>query len=418
MKRKMDFDVIVVGGGPVGCAVARDVAAAGRRVLVLEEHREIGVPVQCAGLISERTLKISRAPAGIVLNRLRGALVYAPGEKVLRLEGKDVYALVVDRRAFDRSLAEQARRAGAQIFCDARAVNFTYGPGGIQVEVRNGNAQAQTRRFSCRLLIGADGHNSLVARLLGLSRPRERVSLYAAEVLLPRDNGRLTQRLARIFLGRGLAPGWFGWIFPTGGNRARVGVGASPLAGENGTQPKPPRLLFEQLTARYPAIFEGMQVLQTTGGTVPIGLLERTYAERVLLAGDAAAHVKPISGGGLYLGLRAAQDCAATAVEALDAQNFSAEFLSAYQARWEAAIGMEIHCGLKHRETFLQMENEEMDFLISFLNRPVWQKLILKYGDLDHHSRLAARLAFVPPWAARFLNAGLKTLLRGMRKAE
>ena len=411
---KVDCDVVVVGGGPVGCAVARDIAAAGYRVLVLEEHREIGVPVQCAGLISERTLEISRAPAGIVLNRLRGALIYAPGEKVLRLEGKEVYALVVDRRAFDRSLAEQARRAGAQIFCGARAVNFTYAPGGIRVEVRNGNGRADTRRFSCRLLIGADGHNSLVARLLGLSRPREKVSLYAAEVLLPRDNG----RLAQIFLGRGLAPGWFGWIFPTGGNQARVGVGASPLAGENGAKPKPPRLLFEQLIARYPSIFEGMQVLQVTGGTVPIGLLERTYAERVLLAGDAAAHVKPISGGGLYLGLRAAQDCAATAVEALRAENFSPEFLSAYQARWEAAIGMEIHCGLKHRETFLQMKNEEMDFLIGFLNRPVWQKLILKYGDLDYHSRLAARLAFVPPWAGSFLTAGLKTLLRGMRKAE
>lgn len=414
----MDFDVIVVGGGPVGCAIARDVAAAGHRVLVLEEHHEIGVPVQCAGLISERTLEISRAPAGIVLNRLRGALVYAPGEKILRLEGEDVYALAVDRRVFDHSLAEQALRAGAQIFCDARVVTFTYVTGGIRVEGRNGNNQAQACSFSCRLLIGADGHNSLVARQMDLSRPRERVSMYAAEVLFPQDNGWLTQNLAQIFLGRDLAPGWFGWIFPTGGNRARVGVGASPLTGGNGTKPKPPRLLFEQLIARYPAIFEGMQVLQATGGTVPIGFLGRTYAERVLLAGDAAAHVKPISGGGIYLGLRAAQDCAATAVEALDARNFSAEFLSAYQHRWESSIGMEIHCGLKHRETFLQMEDKEMDFLIGFLNQPVWQKLILKYGDLDHHSRLAARLAFVPPWAARFLNEGLKTLLRGIRKVE
>lgn len=84
----MVYDVIVIGGGPVGCAVARDIAAAGYRVLVLEEHREIGIPVQCAGLISDRTLEISRVPSRVILNRLYGAVVYAPGGNILKLEGK------------------------------------------------------------------------------------------------------------------------------------------------------------------------------------------------------------------------------------------------------------------------------------------------------------------------------------------
>jgi geranylgeranyl reductase family protein len=400
----MNYDVIVVGGGPVGCAVARDIAAAGYRVLVLEEHQEIGAPVQCAGLISKRALEISRAPSMVVLNRLNGAVVYAPGENILRLEGKKVYALVIDRLAFDRSLAEQAKGAGAEMICGMRAVKFAYVPEGILVETKNG--EGESCFFSGRLLIGADGHNSAVARWLGLHRPLEKVFLYAAEVLLPERGG----RMAHIFLDRCLAPGWFGWIFPVGDNRARVGMGCSPLVAEN--REESPRLLFNRLIARYPLLFREMKVLQNTSGVIPIGFLRQTYAAHVLLAGDAAAHTKPVSGGGLYLGLRAGEHCAGTAIEALRAQNLTPDFLSAYQEKWEAVIGHEICCGLKLRELFLKMKNEEMESLLTFFNKPIWQKLILKYGDLDYHSRLAARLALTLPWVGRFLTDGLRNLIQ------
>ncbi|HCJ79858.1 hypothetical protein DK28_0203415 [Peptococcaceae bacterium SCADC1_2_3] len=400
----MNYDVIVVGGGPVGCAVARDIAAAGYRVLVLEEHQEIGAPVQCAGLISKRALEISRVPSTVVLNRLNGAVVYAPGENILRLEGKKVYALVIDRRAFDRSLAEQAKYAGAEMICGMRAVKFTYVPEGILVEAKNG--EGESCFFSGRLLIGADGHNSAVARWLGIYQPLEKVFLYAAEVSLSEGNG----RLAHIFLDRGLAPGWFGWIFPAGNDRARVGIG-SPLLGTESKR-ESPRLLFNQLVNRYPFLFREMKVLQNTSGVIPIGFLRQAYAAHVLLVGDAAAHTKPVSGGGLYFGLRAGEDCAGTAIKALRARNFTLDFLSAYQEKWEATIGQEICCGLKHREVFLEMKNEEISLLVSFLNKPIWQKLILKYSDLDYHSWLAARLAFVPAWASHFLSGGLKNLIK------
>jgi geranylgeranyl reductase family protein len=398
----MNYDVVVVGGGPVGCAVARDIAAAGYRVLVLEEHQEIGAPVQCAGLISKRALEISRVPSTTVLNRLNGAVVYAPGEKILRLEGKKVYALVIDRRAFDCSLAEQARLTGAEILCGLRAVKFAYVPEGIMVEARG--REGKNCFFSCRLLVGADGHNSAVARWLGMHQPLEKVFLYATEVRLSEGNG----HLAHIFLDRCLAPGWFGWIFPAGNNRARVGIGSSPLVVKN--KRESPRLLFNQLINRYPLLFRGMKVLQNTSGVISIGLLRQTYAAHVLLVGDAAAHTKPVSGGGLYFGLRAGKHCAGTAIKALKIQNLTPDFLSAYQKEWEAAIGQEISTGLKHREVFLEMKNEEIGRLVSFLNKPIWQKLILKYGDLDYHSWLAARLAFVPPWASHFLTAGLRKL--------
>lgn len=397
---KLDYDVIVVGGGPVGCALARDIGAQGYRVLILEEHQEIGEPIRCAGLVSERTLKISRVSPKVVLNQLKGAFVHAPEKNILKLEGKRVYALVIDRAAFDRELADQARQAGANILCNTQAVKFAYVGDKVQVET---TSEAGNNIFTCRLLIGADGHNSAVARWRNLPRPSEKVSMYAAEVSLPTGNS----HLARIFLDRRLAPGWFGWLFPTGNNRARVGVGSSPSLAFEGTSN--PRLLFERLVERFSSFFGGMEVLRVTSGVVPIGFLEKTYDAHVLLVGDAAAQVKPISGGGLYLGLKAAACCAATAGEALAKKDFRSDFLKAYQEAWRKAIGSEIQCGLRHREAFLGLQNEEIEFFLGFFDKPHWRKLILKYGDLDYHSWLAAKLSFIPAWASRFLNGAKAT---------
>lgn len=122
----MDYDVIVIGGGPVGCSVARDIAAAGFKVLVVEEHPKIGLPLHCAGLISSRTLELSRVSPRVIEHKLTGARLHAPGGEVLGLHGKRVYALAIDRAAFDRDLATQAAAAGAEIACGMRVVDLEF----------------------------------------------------------------------------------------------------------------------------------------------------------------------------------------------------------------------------------------------------------------------------------------------------
>jgi len=402
----LDYDVIVAGGGPVGCSAARDIAGQGYRVLVLEEHKKIGEPVQCSGLVSERTFEISRVSDQVILNTLKGAVVYAPNKNVLDLQGDKVYALVVDRGAFDRDLAGQAAAAGAKIYHGKKLISFDCLTDRLIVNTTSGEEKGCA--FTCKLLIGADGYNSAVARHLNLPAAQEKVSLFAAEVSLPGFGG----QIAHIFLDRLLAPGWFGWLMPVKKNLARVGIGCSPLM--NSDWRESPRSLFEKMAAKHP-IFKGLEVLKTTGGIVPIDYLERTYDTRVLLAGDAASQVKPISGGGLFLGLKGASFCAATAVKALRENDFSRSFLKAYQNAWDEDFGLEIKCGLKHREIFLDMDNREIEFLIGFLNKPYWRNTILKYGDLDYHSWLAAKLSLAQPWANRFLGSGLKILLRGLK---
>lgn len=404
----MDYDVLVVGGGPAGCATARDIAAQGFRVLVAEEHPSVGEPLQCSGFISSRALELSRVSNQVILNKLKGALLYTPDNRIFNLVSERIYGLAIDRVAFDQELAAQAGAAGAEIRSSSRVVHLAGIPGGVKARIQKRCSAAIDQNVSCRLVIGADGYNSLVARWLGLPHPSQKVFIYSAEVELLSTS----EQVVEIFLGQWFAPGWFAWVIPIGPGLARVGTGVTKqldfLAGWTGA-----RQLFSRVVEAHPGIFKGLRVLKSTGGALPIGLMARSYGPHALLVGDAACHTKPISGGGLYLGLEAAKLCAEAAVSSLKARDYSSEFLSRYQRAWERKVGREISCGLMHREVFLKMSDQEINNMIAFLDTPHWRRLILKYADLDYHSILASKLALAPLWAQRFFINGLVSFVNG-----
>ncbi|NPV91320.1 MAG: NAD(P)/FAD-dependent oxidoreductase [Firmicutes bacterium] len=392
------YDAIVIGGGPAGCETARLLAEKGYKVMVAEEHRKIGEPIQCAGLVSLRTLQAATISVGIIINQIKGAFIHSPGGEVLSIRDREAYAFVIDRTEFDRKLSERAQCAGAEILTGVRASVGEFLPyeASVRLKADGGETTVKTR-----LLIGADGANSRVARRINAPGAEDVIRMYAAEVELEC----LEKDMVHIFLGREIAPGWFGWVIPVDEKHARVGIGVS--GGD-----KHPLFYFKRMMNAHSGVFKGMNIVRGTGGVVPIGLPSKIYSERTMLVGDAACQTKPISGGGLYLGLLGAGLCAKVAAQALSKGDLSSEFLSQYQRLWEREMGDEIQTALAHRNIFLTMSDKEMDVLIHFFRHPLWQSIISRYGDIDYPSRLAGILSFAGPWAEKFFLVGCRKILR------
>jgi len=391
----MEWDVVVVGGGPAGCAVAEKISKAGFKVLILEENKRIGEPVQCAGLVSLRTLELADYKTQYI-NRLKGAQIHAPSGEILDCRGSKTYAVAIERDEFDRHLAEKAVEQGATLLLEAKARGFAKNKSGLTVDFEY---RRKDYTVQAKLLIGADGVNSIVSSWAGLEPPKEKIKMFAAEVELENQ----FPETVDLFLGSDVAPGWFGWIIPLDKKRARIGTG-SCFSGKSILEHV--KMLFE----KHPERFKNLKIIKYTGGLVPIGKM-KNFTSNVMVVGDAACQTKPVSGGGLYLGLRGAQICAEVATAALRRENFSHEFLSQYQARWNRELGFEIEQGLKYRRMFLEMTDNEMSSIIRFLNTGFWKRLILKKGDIDFPSILGEKLFMASSWTDRFIVSCIRKIV-------
>lgn len=371
------YDVTVIGAGPAGSATARDIASRGFRVLLLEEHGCVGRPAHCAGLVSPRTLRLAGADEGIVLNRIRGAVVRSPSGREVVIGGDRVQALAIDRVRLDEEMVTQAERAGAQLLVGTKFLAFERSNGVLQVVAERAGRRTTLRT---KLLIGADGAHSRVARQLGVHR-REGTVL-ALSVELAANGGPSDQ--ATVVLDGKLAPGWFAWAIPLADGRLRVGTGST-----NGVRPIE---ALRHLADRYPDTFAGRPLQGFAAGSIPLWSPVRSYGDHVLLAGDAARQVKPTSGGGIYAGLVGARHAAATAVAALERGDFSAAFLSRYQRSFMRDFGDELRRGADLRRALSRLGDRDLDRLIELLGRERLREAITRSGDIDFPSRLLYEL--------------------------
>lgn len=372
----MEWDVLIVGAGPTGCFAAEHIAKHGFKVLILEENDVIGEPLQCSGLVSHRTIKLTRCEK-LILNRLKGANLYSPDGKLMKLAGTRSYAFAIDRVSLDQELAQRAQKAGAELLLCAKVTNFKRHGRGIMVEFRR---DGTTLTAATKLLIGADGANSLVARWAGLYQPTEKIKMFAAEVKLQNP----FPEMVEVFVGSDIAPGWFGWIIPIDEKTARIGTGSSSANMSI-------RKNVERFLSVYSKRFNGIKITRETGGLVPIGIVQN-HTSNIMLVGDAACQTKPISGGGLYPGLTGAKICSEVTVKALIAEDYSSGFLSMYQLQWDQKMRVELEKTLNYREIFINLSDFQLGLLIKILNRNYWQSLMLQYMDIDYPSILAEKL--------------------------
>jgi len=382
------YDAVVVGAGPAGSATARDIAKAGYRVLLLEEHNGVGRPLHCSGLVTPRTLELAKVGGKVVVNEIRGALIYPPSGSPLSIGGDGVRALAVDRTRFDEALSAQAQSAGAELLLSTRFAAFERKDGLVQVYAERRGEQAS---FSTKILIGADGAQSKVARQLGVHSLRGTVWGLSAEVRVkeaPADH-------VILFMDNTLAPGWFAWMIPLGDGRARVGLG--------GVKRVKPAESLGLLADRFPAYFHNGEPMGFTAASMPLWRPLRPYSDNVLLVGDAARQVKPTSGGGIYVGLVGARHAARSAILALEREDFSKSFLSRYNKSFMADLGGELKRGSDLHRLFATLTNKQLDKLLTRLRSDRLQRIILSHGNIDFPSGLVYELFKAAPSLATFV---------------
>jgi digeranylgeranylglycerophospholipid reductase len=284
------YDLIIVGASFAGLACARTAASRGLKVAVVERKREPGEAVRTTGILVKEAAEETDFPAHLT-RLVRGVRLYAPNGKFTDHSAPGYYFLATDTPNLLRWMADEAKRAGAELMFGRVLKRGTQDADGVSLPDLG---------LSARLLIGADGATSTVARLFGLDENKRFLGGVEFEL---EPEPELDGRFLHCFLESRLAPGYIAWAVPG------VGVTQVGLAARHGVRPD--ARAFLDLYKHRLGLSE-RRIIGRRSGLIPAGAtLKRTFDGRVMLIGDAAGHVSPLTGGGivqtLRLGRRAAQ---------------------------------------------------------------------------------------------------------------
>ncbi len=353
----MMYDVVVIGAGPVGCKTAELIAKKGFEVLVLEEHIEVGVPVQCSGLVSHRIFKLSGASKNVIVNRMKKARFYCKENCVELKSKKPVY--VIDREKFDKEMAKKSENAGAKIKASTRFENYKKIKNYVDVKTNKGN-------FQTKILIGCDGPNSTVARAAKIKLPDN--VLTGIQITAKSD---FDPNKVELWFGSKVCPDFFGWVIPENENFARVGLASSKKVAERFDN-------FIKMRLKGKIKFKNK-----LAGPIRYGLIENSVSDNVILVGDAACHVKPFSGGGVIYGLIGTEFAAEACVKSLEEENYSYQFFKEnYDDVWKNKLAWPIRKGLFMKNLIHSFSDWQLSLLFSTINATKIKKL-LEFTDMD-----------------------------------
>lgn len=357
---RKEYDVIVVGGGPAGSTAARFAKTATNTVALFERDREIGIPVRCAEATSipdlERFVKID--PRWVATTITKARLISPSDQKVwLNLPNDGV---ILNRRLFDNGLAEIAANQGVEIFTKSNVYKIE--PDGKQnwkVFVRHLDRDYIVKS---KIIIAADGVESRIARFAGIRTQTVLKDIEScAQVLL--GNLDVAENQIDFYFSSRWAPGGYAWVFPKGNRTANVGLGV------NGAYYKR-RSAIEYLDDFINEKFPEAARLTTVAGGVPVAKsLKKIASDGLLIVGDAARQVNPVTGGGILAAITAGKIAGLVAAQAIARNDWSVNVLKEYQTEWDKNVGKDYARFYKIKEWMTELSDDELDEIATLLQK-------------------------------------------------
>lgn len=403
--KQTEWDVIIVGAGPTGGRTATHLASLGHRVLMLEEHTEIGRPFQCAGLVTPKALQ----EVGLfdsVLEEVDGARIHGPSGTLAPV-GTDgiLRTYVVCRKKFDQGVVQQGMEAGATLWLDSRPIHAEVTGDCVRLDIES---EQQEVSLTCKLLIGCDGAHSWTRRTFKMGKPKEMMIGFQAEVLGYEGK----ERWLDMYSGSEIAPGFFGWVIPSGFGTHRIGVWSTPdrLNGRSVEQ------CYDDLRShpKWKDRFSNLTEVARFCGPIPSGMVKKTVKDRVMLLGDAAGMAKPTTGGGIGPGFRQISGILQPLSKAIFDDNLGEKHLSKITSKHFKAMKKDQDKARTLRNLLVSdtSDNELDNHFTNFAREDVLE-LINEIGDIEKPVPLGlALLKKVPAFRKLALRAGSKLLFR------
>lgn len=351
------YDVIVVGAGPGGSITAKTCAEGGLDVLMIEKRQEIGDPVRCAEGVGKDVLLKHIAPdKRWIAAEVKGSRIIAPDGTEILMSGdaamKDV-GYTLERKVFDRVLAQKAAMAGAEVMVKTRATGLLKNNG--RVAGIKAMHMGEMHDIKADIVIGADGVESKVGRWGGIdtSLKPHHIETCAQFLVSNFDPGEYSE----FYIGEKYSAGGYVWIFPKGGYTANVGIG---ILGSKSGKIRALTLLQKFIETSIP---DGKIIEMVVGGVPVSGAIEKTIVDGLMLVGDAARQSDPLTGGGITNAMDAGMIAGEVCIKAKEKGDYSVKTLKEYEDRWRATIGKELARSLAVKNLLIKLTDEQLNQL-------------------------------------------------------
>jgi len=363
-------DLVIIGASIAGNYLSFLLSNTNLKIAVIEEHKKIGLPLQCAGIVSQKLSKIINLPKEIILNRVKVAKIVAPQGKFIKISSTEE-PYIIDRVALDQFFYEKVQnKENIQYFVGEKFKSFKYIKDGKQKLLK---IETSGRILESKLLIGCDGPLSSVAKSFGIKNK----NLYAIQIRIP---GNFDEAEVAMYFN----PKWkelFGWIVPEGNGTFRIGLASSQNLKKNF------QIFIKQLK------LDLERKIDQQGGLIPYGIMNRLAFNNILLLGDSACQVKATTGGGIIMLLTAAKYAANCIQKCFKHKNFSKKIIKKYyESPCLSSIGKELKIHYLIRAILERLRLKNYTKLFKILKTNKMEYLINIYGDMDFPKRFIFKL--------------------------